>query len=65
MDVQQEEVGEDIILPDLNDDVITDSESSIVIEKIKNHFDNSERPFDIVWSRCRIGKCCRGYHRFY
>ena len=55
MDVQQEEVGEDIILPDLNDDVITDSESSIVIEKIKNHFDNSERPLILFGAGVGLG----------
>ncbi len=55
MDVQQEEVGEDIILPDLNNDVISDSESSIVIEKIKNQFDNSERPLILFGAGVGLG----------
>ena len=55
MDVQQEEVGEDIILPDLNNDVISDSESSIVIEKIKNQFDNSERPLLLFGAGVGLG----------
>lgn len=55
MDVQQEEVGEDMILPDLNNDVISDSESSIVIEKIKNQFDNSERPLILFGAGVGLG----------
>ena len=55
MDVQQEEVGEEIILPDLNNGVISDSESSIVIEKIKNQFDNSERPLILFGAGVGLG----------